>query len=70
MRPPCMRDGEWECTTEPLDRAGVDRANETEQMESVMADSIRIARTESHQIRTGSRWSGVTCWMETHSRAW
>src|SRR6476661_3554984 len=39
VRPPCMRDGEWECTTEPLDRAGVDRANETEQMESVMSDS-------------------------------
>lgn len=36
VRPPCMRDGEWECTTEPLDRPGVDRANETAAMESVM----------------------------------
>ncbi|MEO8577004.1 MAG: DNA polymerase III subunit alpha, partial [Gemmatimonadales bacterium] len=36
VRPPCMRDGEWECTTEPLDREGVDRANETAAMESVM----------------------------------
>jgi len=38
VRPPCMRDGEWECTTEPLDRPGVDRANETAAMESVMND--------------------------------
>jgi error-prone DNA polymerase len=37
VRPPCMRDGEWECTVEPLDRPGVDRANETAAMESVMA---------------------------------
>ena len=36
MRPPCMRDGEWECTCEDLDRPGVDRANETAAMESVM----------------------------------
>ncbi|MBA3342628.1 MAG: error-prone DNA polymerase [Gemmatimonadaceae bacterium] len=39
VRPPCMRDGEWECTTEPLDREGVDRANETKRMDSVMSDS-------------------------------
>ncbi|MDO8501354.1 MAG: error-prone DNA polymerase [Gemmatimonadaceae bacterium] len=39
VRPPCMRDGEWECTIEPLDREGVDRTNETERMESVMSDS-------------------------------
>src|SRR5688500_19010079 len=39
VRPPCLRDGEWECTTEPLDREGVDRANETERMASVMSDS-------------------------------
>jgi error-prone DNA polymerase len=38
VRPPCMRDGEWECTTEALDRPGIDRANETAAMESVMAD--------------------------------
>jgi error-prone DNA polymerase len=38
VRPPCMRDGEWECTTELLDRAGVDRSNETDQMQSVMSD--------------------------------
>lgn len=36
VRPPCIRDGEWECTCEELDREGVDRANETERMESVM----------------------------------
>lgn len=39
VRPPCMRDGEWECTTESLDRDGVDRCNETVRMESVMSDS-------------------------------
>jgi error-prone DNA polymerase len=38
VRPPCMRDGEWECTTEPLDRPGVDRVNETAQMDTVMND--------------------------------
>jgi error-prone DNA polymerase len=36
VRPPCMRDGEWECTCEDLNRPGVDRANETAAMESVM----------------------------------
>ena len=40
VRPPCMRDGEWECTTELLDRGGVDRANETERMESVMSSEM------------------------------
>ncbi len=40
VRPPCMRDGEWECATEPLDRLGVDRANETAAMESVMSLGI------------------------------
>ena len=40
VRPPCMRDGEWECTTELLDRGGVDRANETERMESVMSSGM------------------------------
>ena len=44
VRPPCMRDGDWECTTEPLDRVGVDRANETAKMESVMADFERERR--------------------------
>ncbi|MDQ3244410.1 MAG: error-prone DNA polymerase [Gemmatimonadota bacterium] len=39
VRPPCMRDGEWECTTESLDREGVDRTNETARMESVMSDA-------------------------------
>ncbi|MEJ7761063.1 MAG: error-prone DNA polymerase [Gemmatimonadaceae bacterium] len=36
VRPPCMRDGEWECSCEALDREGVDRANETERLGSVM----------------------------------
>jgi hypothetical protein len=41
--PPCSaklwrRDGEWECTTEPFDRAGINRANETAQMYTVMND--------------------------------
>ena len=39
VRPPCMRDGEWECTCEPLDMEGVDRSNETEHMDSVMSDA-------------------------------
>jgi len=39
VRPPCLRDGEWECTCESLDRPGVDRANETARMESVLADT-------------------------------
>jgi error-prone DNA polymerase len=39
VRPPCMRDGDWECTCEDLDRPGVDRLNETAHMESVMSDS-------------------------------
>ena len=38
VRPPCMRDGEWECTTEALARPGIDRVNETAQMDTVMND--------------------------------
>jgi error-prone DNA polymerase len=44
VRPPCMRDGDWECTTEALDSPGVDRCNETAQMESVMADFVGSER--------------------------
>lgn len=53
VRPPCMRDGEWECTTEPLDREGVDRANETEKMESVMADFHKGREGDRAHIRYG-----------------
>ena len=52
VRPPCMRDGEWECTTEPLDRVGVDRANETARMDSVMDDGIN--RREHRERREGN----------------
>jgi error-prone DNA polymerase len=38
VRPPCMRDGEWECTTEAMDRPGVDRTNETAHMDAVLSD--------------------------------
>src|SRR5215212_9583620 len=42
VRPPCMRDGEWECACEELNRPGVDRCNETAAMESVMADAYQL----------------------------
>jgi error-prone DNA polymerase len=53
VRPPCMRDGEWECTTELLDRCGVDRSNETEHMDSVMSDSY--LDPEGPALRVGWR---------------
>src|SRR5688500_4824977 len=37
VRPPCLRDGDWECSCEERDRPGVDRANETAAMVSGVA---------------------------------
>ena len=54
VRPPCMRDGEWECTTELLDRGGVDRANETERMESVMSSGMENGKN-GYQGECGDR---------------
>jgi error-prone DNA polymerase len=53
VRPPCMRDGEWECTVEPLDRPGIDRANETAAMPSVMSEDDESIRRR-HGI--GGEW--------------
>jgi len=59
VRPPCMRDGEWECSCEELDREGVDRANETERMASVMAmgDGEFAMGNIGHHSREHSRHS-------------
>jgi error-prone DNA polymerase len=53
VRPPCMRDGEWECTTEALDRPGIDRENETKAMPSVMSEDDETIRRR-HGI--GGAW--------------
>ncbi|HUQ47103.1 MAG TPA: DNA polymerase III subunit alpha, partial [Gemmatimonadaceae bacterium] len=54
VRPPCMRDGEWECTTEPLDREGVDRCNETAPMESVMDEGINRRERRIRREQNGN----------------
>ena len=58
VRPPCMRDGEWECSCEPLDRPGVDRSNETVQMESVMNDTHRDRREDRNRGEAAGTLSG------------